>query len=321
MKRGTRPLKQPLRLILILGAGVLAMSSAAIFIRLAQADGVPSIVIATYRLGIATIALSLPLIAQQGWRDYAKLSRRDVYILIASGVLLGLHFATWVTSLAYTSVASSVVLVTTTPLWIGLLSPLFLGEKTSIPTWIGIVLAMLGGSIIGFGDWTGGGLGSLMGNGLALSGAVLVAGYLMIGRSVRARLRLVPYLWLVYGTAALLLVGWAALRQMPFTGYRPVTYLWLLALGLIPQLIGHSSANYAVRYVSATLVGIATLGEPIGSTLLAMLFLHEWPSIVQIIGGFLILGGIGVASATEERSRKRQQPPGAGPAPATHKNS
>jgi len=297
------------------------MSSAAIFIRFAQSDGVPSIVIAAYRLAIATIALSIPLIAQQGWKDYATLNLRDIVILVVSGLLLGLHFATWVTSLAYTSVASSVVLVTTTPLWIGLLSPVFLGEKTSSFTWIGIVLAMVGGSIIGLGDWSGGRIGSLWGNGLALSGAVLVAGYLMIGRSVRSRLRLIPYLWLVYGIAALLLVGWAAIGRMQFTGYSADTFVWLFVLGLVPQLIGHSSANYAVRYVSATFVGIATLGEPIGSTLLAMLFLHEWPSTIQIAGGILILGGIGVASVTEERYRTRQRERNPAPEPEIHEST
>ena len=285
------------------------MSSAALFIRYAQADAVPSIVIAAYRLAIATVVLSIPMLAGQGWRDYATLTRGDFLTLTCSGVLLGLHFATWVTSLAHTSVASSVVLVTTTPLWIGLLSPILLKERTSWATWVGIALATVGGIIIGLGDWSGSGLGSLWGNGLALSGAVLVAGYLMIGRSVRSKLRLIPYLWMVYGIAALLLTAWTIVARMPVTGFAPRAYVWLIALGIVPQLIGHSSANYAVRHLSATFVGIVTLGEPIGSTLLAILLLREWPGTVQIAGGLLLLGGIGVASIAEERTRSSQRQP------------
>ena len=298
-------MKQPVRIALILFIGVFAMSSAAIFIRYAQADGIPSLVIAAYRLGIATLALSIPAIRRRAWQDYAKLSWKEGGLLITSGLLLGLHFATWITSLEYTSVASSVVLVTTTPLWIGLLSPLLLGERTSRLTWVGMLLAMVGGSIIGLSDWTGGEAGTLTGNGLALSGAFLVAGYLMIGRSVREKLRLIPYLWVVYGTAAALLITWAAVQRLPFTGFPLQTYGWLVALGLIPQLIGHSAANYAVRYISATLVGVTSLGEPIGSTILAMLLLDERPSPIQIIGGALILGGIALASVTEESRKPR----------------
>lgn len=296
-------MKTSVRVAVILTIGVFAMSSAAIFIRFAQADGIPSLVIAAYRLGIATLALTIPAIRQHAWQDYAKLSWRDGLLLITSGLLLGLHFATWITSLEHTSVASSVVLVTTTPLWIGLLSPLLLGEPTSRLAWVGMLLAMIGGSIIGLSDWTGGETGSLTGNGLALSGAFLVAGYLMIGRSVRAKLRLIPYLWVVYGTAAALLAGWSAVQRLPFTGFPLQTYGWLVALGLIPQLVGHSAANYAVRHISATLVGVTSLGEPIGSTILATLLLDERPTLVQMIGGALILGGIALASVTEERRR------------------
>lgn len=301
-------LKPSARLGLILGIGVLAMSSAAIFIRLAQADGMPSLVIAAYRLAVATLAISLPAIQQRAWRAYSDLSRRDLGMLVLAGLLLGLHFAVWITSLAHTSVVSSLVLVTTTPLWAGLASPLLLGERTPRLLWAGMALAIAGGTIIGLADWSGAEGTTMFGNALALTGAFLMAGYLMIGRGVRNRLDLVPYLWIVYGTAAVLLVGWCVVTGLPLTGYGTAAYGWVVALGLIPQLIGHTAANYAVRYLSATFVGISILGEPIGSTLLAIVILNEWPTPLQLLGGALILSGIVLASLAEERRRARTPP-------------
>ncbi|GAB4478347.1 MAG: DMT family transporter [Anaerolineae bacterium] len=290
--------------------GVLAMSSASLFIRLAQAEGVSSIVIAAYRLAVATLVLTVPAMRRRVWVEYAKLDKRAVGLLLLSGILLGLHFATWVSSLALTSVISSVVLVTTTPLWIALASPLLLGERTAPLTWAGIAAAITGGIIVGLADRSGMAGGSLWGNGLALAGAILAAGYLMIGRNVRHRLDLLAYLWVVYGTAAILLLGWALFAGMPLWGYTPVAVVLMIALGLIPQLIGHTAANYVVRHLSASFVAVATLGEPVGSAVLAMIFLQEWPSALQLAGSALILGGIGMASLGE---RKGQAGPAAPP--------
>ena len=146
----------PKLLGIILGIGVLAMSSATIFIRLAQGEGVPSIAIAAYRMAIATAAITLPAVSQQAWRTYGKLTGRDLGVLVLAGMLLGMHFAVWITSLAHTSVVSSVVLVTTTPLWAGLASPLILKERTPRLLWGGMALAIVGGAVIGLADWSGG---------------------------------------------------------------------------------------------------------------------------------------------------------------------
>ncbi len=302
--RHREDVKQASGLILTLVTGILAMSSASILIRWTQAEHVPSLVIAAYRLTAATLALSIPAALQQVWRDYAKLDMGEVGMLLSSGILLGLHFATWITSLQHTSVVSSVVLVTTTPLWIGLASPLVLKEPTPRVTWLGIALAIIGGSIIGLSGWAGWG-GTTWGNLLALAGAVFGAGYLMIGRGARARLRLIAYLWLVYGVAAVLLLGWAIAAGLPLVGYSPRAVGLMITLGLVPQLIGHSAANYALRHLSATFVGVTILGEPIGSTLLAALLLDEWPTGLQIAGGGLILAGILLASLAEERDRAK----------------
>jgi drug/metabolite transporter (DMT)-like permease len=293
---------------LILFVGVLAMASASIFIRQAQAEGAPSLVIAAYRLLTATLVMSVPALSQRAWQDYAKLEKRELGMLLLSGLLLGLHFATWITSLAHTSVVSSVVLVTTTPLWIGLASPLVLGERTSRLTWAGIAAAMVGGSIVGLADWSGVASSTLWGDVLALTGAFMASGYLMIGRSVRAKLRLTSYLWLVYGTAAVFLLIWSIAADYPLTGYSPEAMGWMIALGLIPQMIGHTAANYAVRHLSATFVGVTILGEPIGSTILAILFLKEWPKPLQVLGGILILAGIALASTAEEHHTTQDAP-------------
>lgn len=279
------------------------MASASILIRKAFDEGVPSLVVAAYRLSIATVALTVPALVQRHPREYAKLGVRQIIMLTLGGVLLGLHFATWVTSLAYTSVISSVVLVTTTPLWLGLASPLILGEPTPRAVWLGIGLAIAGGVIIGVVGSESGDQGTMWGNFLALSGAVLAAGYLMIGRSVRGDVPLLPYLWVVYGIAALLLLAMVAARGLPLGGYPPVAYLYMIALGIVPQLIGHSAANYAVRHVSATIVALTILGEPVGSTLLAVALLDEKPRPAQIAGGMLILLGIAFAALAQDRKR------------------
>lgn len=279
------------------------MSSAAVFIRLAQALGVPSLVIAAYRLSIGTLLMSAVAVPKRAWEDYAKLGPGQIALIGASGLLLGLHFAAWITSLDHTSVVNSVTLVSTTPLWVGLLSPLLLREATPRLTWLGMLFAIAGGVVIALAGGTGADRMTIWGNLLALAGAWLMAGYLMIGRGVRARLQLVSYLWLVYGSAAVLLVIWSAVGGLPLFGYSRRAWLLMLALGLIPQFIGHSVANYAVRHVSASLVAVSTLGEPIGSTVLAMLFLGEWPGVLQLIGGSLILAGIVLASLAENRRR------------------
>jgi drug/metabolite transporter (DMT)-like permease len=298
-------LKHPISLALILGGGILAMSSAAVFIRLAQGMGAPSLVIAAYRLSIATLLMSALAVPKRAWADYAKLNLRQVALFVVSGLLLGLHFASWITSLGHTSVVSSVVLVSTTPLWIGLLSPLLLQETTPRLTWLGMLLAVAGGIVIALADSSSAGQTTMWGNFLALVGAWMMAGYLMIGRSVRARLPLVSYLWLVYGSAAVLLVVWSAVSGLQLTGYSWQVLLLMLALGAIPQLIGHTAANYAVRHMSASFVAVSILGEPVGSTVLAMLLLDERPVVLQIAGGGLILGGIVLASLAEERRRTR----------------
>jgi drug/metabolite transporter (DMT)-like permease len=285
---------------------ILAVSTASIFIRFAQEDA-SSLAISALRLVVASLILA-PLALTRHAAELKALTRREILLGGVSGLFLGLHFATWITSLEYTSVASSVVLVSTGPLWVALLSPLLLKERLSPGAFGGLALALLGGVFITlYGDCTwNNGLScqpisdvlagqNLRGDLLALAGAWAVTGYLMIGRRLRAKMSLIPYIFLVYTVAALSLLAVMAFLRVPVLGFRPVTYLWLLLLGLLPQLIGHSTYNWALRFLPAAIVAVTTLGEPIGSATLAYFFLREKPTIAVVIGGALILAGIYIA--------------------------
>jgi len=278
------------------GLGVATVSTAAILIRLAQAE-VHSLVVAAWRLTLATSILT-PIALSACWSELRGLTRREWGSALISGLLLALHFATWITSLALTSVAASVVLVSTSPLFVGLASHLLLHEHLRRGMVVALLLATVGGIIIGLGD-LGEGTHQLWGDVLALTGAIAGAGYFLIGRHLRSRLSLLAYVFPVYGTAAVVLMALMLTSGLPAVPQHPQTWLWLLLMALGPQILGHSSLNWALRYLSATYVTIATLGEPIGSTLLAWWLLMEKPSSWAVAGGMLILVGIAIASYTE----------------------
>lgn len=300
------------RVALAIFIAILAVSTASIFIRQAQQDA-PSLVIAAVRLSLASLAIA-PFAIFQHRDEIRSLTRREWILAALAGLFLSVHFATWITSLEYTTVVSSVVLVSTGPLWVALLSPVFLKENSSRWVWIGMTLALLGGLIVGLGDscsLTDARLScpplsdllsgsAFLGNFLALLGAWTVAGYLMIGRNLRAKISLVPYIFIVYGIASIALLGYAAIAKQPLFGYPQLTYLWMLCLALIPQLIGHSTYNWALRYMPASLVSITTLGEPIGSAILAFFLLGESPTALTLLGGGFILAGIYLASITKK---------------------
>jgi drug/metabolite transporter (DMT)-like permease len=292
------------RLTLSLGVGLLAISCASIFIRYAQAQGMPALSIAAWRLVFACCVL-LPWALCRYWREIRSVPRKELGLLGVSGVFLGLHFATWIVSLEYTSVASSVVLVSLGPVFVGIGSWLILGERPGIGTVGGLALATLGSIVIGWGD-LGGGHERLLGDVLALAGAAFVAGYLMIGRKARGHLSLTAYIAVVYGVAMVTLLVLVGGSGRPMLGFSPGAYAWAAALGLVPQLVGHSTLNWALRYLSATMVAIITLAEPIGSSLLAYLLLHEAVTPCTALGGVLVLTGIVLASRAEGARQPRQ---------------
>lgn len=290
----------------VLALGVLAAASSSIMIRLAQNLGLGSTTISAGRLTLAALIL-LPFALTQGRSEIRQLSSRQVRLGLIAGTFLALHFIAWISSLQYTSVASSVALVTTNPLWVALASVLFFREKLSLATIGGVVLTMTGSLLIALSDGSGGDASNaLFGDALALLGAVAVSVYFLLGRELRKSVNTLPYIWLVYSSAAVLLLMIAIATELVQGGnistlldIPPVGWLLLLGLALGPQLLGHTSFNWALRYLSATFVAVAILGEPIGSALLALFMFNETFQPLQLAGFAILLIGIAVAAAAE----------------------
>ncbi len=279
---------------LALALGIAAVSSGSIFARFAQADA-PSLTIAAFRLSLAALLL-FPVAWLRHRRELLELNARDWCWLLAAGLFLAVHFATWITSLEYTSVASSVALVSTSPLWVALFSWIVLREPLKPSLVLGLTLALCGSVFISFAEARAAiSTRPFLGNALALAGALAVSGYWLIGRRMRRGLGLIPYVAVVYGSAALLLLAAAFFFGQPLRGFKSSTYGWFLLLALLPQLLGHSSFNWALGHLPAAYVAIATLGEPIGAAILAFLFLGEVPTVLKAFAAFLILTGIFLA--------------------------
>jgi drug/metabolite transporter (DMT)-like permease len=272
-------------LFILLPIGIVAISTASIFIKLCEA---PALIIATYRMMIASLVLTPFDCYKKTWRGW---ERNDMRWFFLSGLFLSLHFAFWIASLKYTSVASSVVLVTTHPIFVGIGSWLLLKEQMGIKLVLGIALSVLGSGLIGYGDmiWS---KEALMGDGFALLGAIAASGYLLVGRKMRKDQELFSYIFPVYSTAGLILILLSLIFQKSFGGYSPSTYFYLFLLALIPQLIGHTTFNWALKYLPASMVAITILGEPIGSTILAYFILGEKLTPLKILGGISIFAGI-----------------------------
>ena len=295
-----------IRTITILFVGIVSISFAAIFIRFC--DDVPAIMIATYRLCIASVIL-LVFSRIQGV-SFRTVSRRDMVLSLAGGVFLGLHFIFWTTSLKYTSVASSVVLVTTNPIFVGIFSWLFLKEKQYAEIIAGTILCLLGSVVIAAGD---SGLHSLIlldkkaltGDVLALMGAVMGSAYLLTGSRVRERLDILTYITIVFTASALFLIGTSFVMGISPAGYRPSSYMYMVLLAVIPQLVGHTSINWALEHLRAGMIAISILGEAIGATILAYLFFGETVSTFQVAGMVLIFAAIIIASRKGKKTLRQ----------------
>lgn len=285
----------------VLAAGVLVVSSASILIRFAQGLGVPSLSLAAWRLTLAALIIT-PLVLAHSRAELAKLAPRDVGLAVLAGAFLAIHFATWIASLAYTTVAASTVLVTTNPIWIAAASWLLFRERPGAGLAFGIALALVGSiAIFAAGSASPGGANPALGNTLALIGAIMVSGYLLIGRSLRRRLSLLVYIWLVYGAAAGVLLLAVLASGGAMLGFAAAAYAILLALAVGPQLCGHTAFNWALRYLSPAFIAIAILGEPVGAALLAFLILGERVAPPELAGFVLLLVGIYCAARAERR--------------------
>ena len=285
---------------LVLGVGVVIVSTASILIRYAQADGASSALIAAGRLSIAALLMA-PLALSRAGPELLRLKRRELLLCAASGLLLGAHFWTWTASLEYTSVANSTVLVTTNPIWVAILSAWLLHEKPRRVQLIGIALTLAGTLLIFIAEnaHSAASTAPMLGNSLALLGAMAASGYLLIGRGLRTKLSLLSYVWLTYSFAALALIAAALAGGEDLSGVSSQAWLFIVALALEPQLLGHTSFNWALRRLSATFVALSILGEPIGSALLAWWLLDEGFVALQLAGFAALLTGIVVAARAE----------------------
>jgi len=273
---------------LAISMGVVGVSFASIFIRL---SGAPPLVIAAYRMGIASIILFPIAMCIDGCKELRKLGTEEFFRLTAVGLVLAAHFGFWTTSLSYTSVASSVILVNLSPVFVAVASHLFFQEKINPRMGFGIALAFAGASIITVGD-AGLGETGLQGVLYALVGALTFAIYLLSGRRIRQRLSLFSYILPVYGTCAVSLTAGCWVMAIPLYPYAPREYLIFTALAVIPTIFGHTLYNWALKYVEAPITAVSLLGETVGTTLLAITILDEIPSPTTLVGGALALTGI-----------------------------
>ncbi len=287
----------PVAPLLVLSLGVVAISFGAIFVRLAEA---PALVTAAYRVGLASILLA-PAACWRSRDELVGLGRRDLALATLAGLFLALHFATWIASLDYTSVANSVVLVNTNPIWVGLLGPLLTKERLRRRTAGCILLSVIGVFIIGWGDLATGGA-ALYGDLLALAGSLCAAFYLLIGRTLRSRLSLLAYIMVCYGSAAVFL--WTAVLGLTieFTGFSATTWAAFAGMAVFSQLVGHSSYNWALKWLSTSTVAISLLGEPIGASILAWVIFGEALTAAKLVGGVLVLTAIYLIAREEMHS-------------------
>ena len=282
---------------------IITVSTAAVLFKLADAS---PIIAAFWRLFFATVILSFLALfsgnSSQNIDEWKKLGR-SWFLVLLSGLALAIHFVSWFTSLELTSVAASVVLVDSSPLIVLFLSYFFLKEKISQTQLWGILIALVGAFIIGWGDFQG---DNIVGDLLAILGALAVAVYFTIGRHLRQRLNIYSYVIPVYGSCAFFLLIGALLMQEPLFDNSSEQWGYFLALAILPSVLGHTLFNYAIKELPASVVSTATLGEPVGAAFLAFLIIAETPSLYDLIGGMIILGGILITIWQSKKEEKNE---------------
>jgi drug/metabolite transporter (DMT)-like permease len=296
-----------------MAVGIAAISTSPILVRVAA---LPALALAFWRC-LAGAALLAPFARRAGGPAGEAIGRAEAARLLAAGVFLAVHFALWNASLALTSVAASTTLVSCSPLFVGLGGRL-LGESPSRRAWLGIAIAVAGAAVIGLGDagalqrggprsagapsWGSPDPSALLGDALAFAGSVAMAGYLLLGRVARRRLPVSTYAASVYGVAAAVLLPACLLTGAALGGYRAGSWLALAAVVAGPQLLGHTVFNGLLARVSATVVAVAILAEPVGATALAWWLLDELPAAAFWLGAPLVLAGVWL-TVTGERER------------------
>lgn len=282
--------------MLALAVAVAAVSTSAILVRWSRA---PDAAKAFYRV-LFMAALVAPVAARNHREDLRALSARDLAVALATGGALAIHFFAWFASVQRTSVAASVTLVQSQPLFVALGAWLVLDEGIGRRTVVGIVVAVAGAAVMSLGR-PGATVPvqgqALVGNALAVLGAVMLAGYVLVGRSLRQRIAVFPYVSVVYVAAAATLFVIVLVRGVSLVGYPPREYLLFLGMAVGPGLLGHTVVNWALEHVESSVVSVTLLGEPVGSTLLAAALLGELPAPATVLGGTVVLAGIYVSAS------------------------
>jgi len=280
----------------VLGVALLAVSTGSILVRFAEA---PALSTAFWRVAFAVVLLA-PFTVHRATRELGGVKRGDRLAGVLAGAFLALHFATWIRSLDFTTVAASTVLVATTPLWVAVFAPWFGSERPGAAMVAGILVSFSGAAVVGFGGFATSPQ-ALLGDALALVGAAAAALYLLFGRRLRAHVSLGTHVLCCYGSAAVFLLLFALVGGRPVLGLPAASYGWFLALAVVPQLIGHSGYNWALRWTSTALVAVVELGEPLLASLLAWWLLAEIPGWKTVWGGGLIAAGFLIAARAEPR--------------------
>jgi len=279
-----------------LAVAIAAVSTSAVLVRWSSA---PAVVLALYRVALTTLLLS-PLLFTRYRGEFGAFRRRDWLVATATGAALAVHFAAYFESLAWTSVAASVTLVQSQPLFVAVGAAVVLDERVGRRRAAGIGVAVVGIVAMSAGDLLAGaavrGPRPLYGNALAVLGAVMAAVYVLVGRSLRQRVAVVPYVLVVYSACAATLLVVAVAQGLPLTGYGRREWLIFLALAVGPGLFGHTVVNWALEHVESSVVSVSLLGEPVGATLLALILLAEAPGPTTLAGATVVLFGIYVTS-------------------------
>lgn len=285
-----------------LAVAVFAASTSAILVRWSRA---PSSVAAFYRV-LFTTAMIAPVAALRYRDEFRRLSVSDLGFAIVAGVALAVHFAAWFESLNHTSVAASVTLVQTQPIFVALGAALVLGERVNRETVLGIVVAIVGAAAMSLGDAGEAPLSdaTTYGNALALLGAITVAGYVLAGRSIRQRVSLFPYVTVVYTACAAALCVLVGAQGHDYVAYPAREWLLFLGMAAGPGVLGHTIINWVLKHLESVVVSVAWLGEPVGATVLALALLAEVPDAITVVGGLVVLAGIYVTTIERERRRE-----------------
>ncbi len=286
-----------IRIYLPVTFALLAVSSAAILIRICDA---PALSIAAYRILIASAALLIWNASRKN-KFWQGLNREDLWLSLLSGFFLAVHFSAWISSLKLTSVTKSTVLVATSPFWVALASRFIFKKKLKPGLLFSFLIAFSGILLM---TWFSAAevysQDSKLGDLLALIGAWAAAGYILCGRVVRKKVSTLAYITIAYSFCGILLFLSAIVLAVQMWDFPPAVYALLLLIALVPQLIGHSTFNWALKYLSAPLVSTLLLGEPVFASALAFFFLQESPTSLQIGGSLLVVGGVAGAIWSEK---------------------